>query len=104
MSAILIAAAIAAVVAAIFASRLLCKRLTDRLIERALDEYDAKATQIYVAAKATASADALTACFRQPEAQGLPDESVQTDAEHDVWEDLHSALQDLYRSRARGAA
>lgn len=62
-----------------------------------------RAAVIYQRAIAATDVRAITACAGEAKAQGLDEEPVLINREQDEWQDLHSALQDLWRSKA-GAA
>jgi hypothetical protein len=60
-----------------------------------------RACAIYQRAIAAPDAKTFTACVEQAKAEGLDEESVLIDKEQDEWQDLESALRDLWREKAK---
>ena len=63
-----------------------------------------RACAIYQRAIAAPDAKTFTACVEQAKAEGLDEESVLIDKEQDEWQDLESALRDLWREKAKATA
>jgi Recombination directionality factor-like len=63
-----------------------------------------RAQRIYHRALDADSPAELTACGKELDSEGLADEQVCTDTEHDVWEPAMEAWRALWRERARGIA